>query len=321
MYQVIELYIPMQVVALSMNRLFGLDLDSAICKLFKQQLADHYAETHRRILERIVTGKLVHADETYISVHGTRAYVWVFTNMHEVAYAYSETREGGLAQATLDQFKGVLVSDFYAVYDSLNCPQQKCLIHLIRDLNATVLDNPYDRDIKQLVQSFGELLKQIVMEIDRRGLKAHFLRKYRRDVREFYREYVDREYQSPAATACAERFQRNRGKLFTFLEYDGVPWNNNNAEHAMKAFARLRDGIEGMTTPKGLKEYLVLLSICQSCKYQGLDFLNFLRSGETDIEVFAEKRRRPRTRVISDAVTLQPLNPAAILEPKVPVAP
>ena len=40
---------------------------------------------------------------------------------------------------------------------------------------------------------------------------------------------------------------------------------------------------------------MVLLSVCQTCKYMGLDFLEFLRSGEKDIYAFAEaERRRPR---------------------------
>jgi hypothetical protein len=39
-------------------------------------------------------------------------------------------------------------------------------------------------------------------------------------------------------TKYKQRFEKNRDKLFTFLRYDGVPWNNNNAEHAIKAFAR-----------------------------------------------------------------------------------
>ena len=290
-YQVIELYIPMQVVAKSLNRLFGLNMSTCKCKLFKARLAEYYAATQQQILERIIGGTLVHADETHFRVLGKPAYVWVFTNMHEVAFVYSETREGGLAQATLDKFKGVLVSDFYAVYDSLPCPQQKCLIHLIRDLNGAILDNPYDQELKQMVKAFGELVKRIVQEIERRGLKKHFIGKYLHDVKRFYREFVRRDYQTPAALSCVERFERNRDKLFTFLKYDGVPWNNNNAEHAMKAFARLRDVIEGMSNEKGLKEYLVLLSICQTCQYQGLDFLDFLRSGERDIALFAEKHR------------------------------
>lgn len=85
------------------------------------------------------------------------------------------------------------------------------------------------------------------------------------------------------AVKCKERFEKNRDKLFTFLKYDGVPWNNNNAEHAIKAFARLRDVIAGSSTEKGIDEYLTLLSICQTCKYSGIDFLDFLRSGETSL--------------------------------------
>jgi len=86
--------------------------------------------------------------------------------------------------------------------------------------------------------------------------------------------------------------EKNRDKLFTFLRFDGVPWNNNNAEHAIKAFARLRDVMEGSSTENGIRQYLILLSICQTCKYQGLDFLNFLRSGEKDIDEFAKSKGR-----------------------------
>jgi hypothetical protein len=60
-----------------------------------------------------------------------------------------------------------------------------------------------------------------------------------------------------------------------FLKHDGVPWNNNNAEHAVKAFATLRRVIKGVTSEPGLRNYLVLLSICETCNYQGLDFLDF----------------------------------------------
>jgi hypothetical protein len=41
-----------------------------------------------------------------------------------------------------------------------------------------------------------------------------------------------------------------------------VPWNNNNAEHAVTSFALYRDVADGTFTEDGLKDYLVLLSIC-----------------------------------------------------------
>jgi len=51
----------------------------------------------------------------------------------------------------------------------------------------------------------------------------------------------------------------------------------------------LLDAIEGLSTPKGIEECLILLSVCQTWKYFGLDFLDFLRSGETDLGIFATK--------------------------------
>jgi hypothetical protein len=229
--------------------------------------------------------------------------------MHEVVYLYSESREGELAQTTLSGFKGVLVSDFYAVYDSFDCPQQKCLIHLVRDLNGTMLENPYDDELKNLVKSFGQLLKTIVEDVDRHGLKKHFLRKHVVAVERFYRDVVRSEYQSPVALACRDRFEKNQDKLFTFLNFDGVPWNNNNAEHAIKAFARLRDVIEGSCTEKGIQDYLILLSVCQTCKYMGVDFLDFLRSGEKDIQAFAERRDGRRRRPQATPLSVLPVEP------------
>jgi hypothetical protein len=96
--------------------------------------------------------------------------------------------------------------------------------------------------------------------------------------------------QSDTAVKVKDRLEKNRGKLFTFLRYDGVPWNNNNAEHAVKPFAELRQTIGGVTTEKGLRDYLVLLSLCQTCRYIGVDFLDFVCSGEKDLHAFADSR-------------------------------
>jgi hypothetical protein len=40
------------------------------------------------------------------------------------------------------------------------------------------------------------------------------------------------------------------------MNYDNVPWNNNNAEHAIKAFAALRNVIEAYSTESGIRDYL-----------------------------------------------------------------
>ena len=183
----------------------------------------------------------------------------------------------------------MLVSDFYAAYDSMNCPQQKCLIHLMRDLNDDLLRQPFNEELKELVRDFAVLLKPMIETVDRFGLKAYFLRKHKVLVERFYKELSKHDYQSEITIYYKKRFVRNRDKLFTFLDYDGVPWNNNNAEHAIKAFLPLRKGLGGASSEKGIDEYLTLLSICETCKYKGVRFLDFLRSGEKDIDVFMQK--------------------------------
>lgn len=290
LYHAMKLYVPRAIIVKSLNRLLGTNLNPSIVHGLKKSAAAYYQETHRVILDNLIKGSLLHVDETRVSIRGKTAYVWVFTNLHEVSYLYSDTREGGFVRELLKEFKGVLISDFYAAYDSLGCPQQKCLIHLMRDLNAEVLNAPYDEELKRIVRSFAELLRPMVETVDRFGLKKHFLRKHLAFVERFYDRLGKTSLQSEAAIKCRQRFEKNRGRLFTFLHYDGVPWNNNNAEHAIKAFARLREVIRGTCTADAVQQLLVLLGICQTCEYQGTDFLDFLRSGEKDIYALAERK-------------------------------
>ncbi len=78
-----------------------------------------------------------------------------------------------------------------------------------------------------------------------------------------------------------------KDKLFTFLDYDNVPWNNN-AEHAVKRFVFLRRVTGGHAIVKGIQEYLVLLSICETLRLKNVSFFQFLLSGAADIDKYLE---------------------------------
>ena len=47
--------------------------------------------------------------------------------------------------------------------------------------------------------------------------------------------------------------------------------------------------LEEQAQKKGIGSTATLLSICETCKYKGVRFLDFLRSGEKDIDVFMQK--------------------------------
>jgi predicted RecB family nuclease len=291
-YQTIELKVPQLVVGQGRKQLYGLDLNRTVINHLKARAAKLYTSTYDQILSNIARGSLLQADETHVTLAGGSGYVWVFTTLEDVVFYYTATREGDFLHTLFGDFKGVLVSDFYAAYDAMNCPQQKCLIHLMRDMNDDLHKQPFNTEFKELVQAFAGLLRPMIETIDRFGLKAYFLRKHKSCLEQFYTDLRRRDYQSEVALKYKKRFEKNRDKLFTFLDYDNVPWNNNNAEHAVKAFVRLRDVIKGSSSEKGIRDYLILLSISETCKYKGVEFLQFLRSGEKDVDTFVRSRSK-----------------------------
>lgn len=268
---------------------FGFSVFAGDVRNFKLLLSRYYDDTYKQLLMKIVAGEILHVDETEVHVSRTgKGYVWVFTNLEEVFLVYRQSREGSFLSDMLSGFRGVLISDFYAAYDSLPCEQQKCLIHLMRDFNDDLLRNPWDEDLKSLASNFGRLLRKIMATVDRYGLRHRHLGKHRREVEQFFREVARQPYRSEVTQGYGKRLLKYRDKLFTFLNHDGVPWNNNNAEHAVKKFADYREIADGQFSEAGLNEYLVLLSIYLTCKYKGISFLKFLLSREKDIDAFRQ---------------------------------
>ena len=55
-----------------------------------------------------------------------------------------------------------------------------------------------------------------------------------------------------------------------------------------------REVADSLITEVGLNQYLILLSVYQTCKYKGVSFLKFLLSRETDIDRFCENGNKMR---------------------------
>ena len=294
-FQHVKYRINLQMLSEMIEEFFGIRLAYNEVHMLKILMARYYKTTYNQLLENIIAGRLVHIDETPVRLQKKKGYVWVFTNLEEVVYLYRPSREGSFLQELLSDFNGVLVSDFYGAYDSIECPQQKCLVHLIRDINQELLNNPFDDELKKITQPFGVLLREIVATIDEHGLKKKYLKRHVQQVQEFFHSIDNQVTSSNVAEALRSRLIKNRDKLFTFIKHDGIPWNNNNAEHAIKQFAYYRETNNGIIVESGLENYLVLLSIFQTCRYKGVDFLKFLLSKERNIDLFSKRRQQKRS--------------------------
>jgi predicted RecB family nuclease len=298
MYQHVGHNLSLRAIQLMLEEFFGLRLTPGELHMLKELMAGYYKNTYRGLLKKILSGNLVHIDETEVKLHSIKGYVWAFTNLEEVVFMYKPTREGDFLRELLKDFHGVLVSEFYVAYDSIDCPQQKCLIHLIRDMNQELLNNAFDSELRSITESFGRLLRSVVETIDQHGLKQRHLQRHKRDVDRFFQELSEQTYHSETADLLRRRVTKYQNKLFTFIDHDGVPWNNNNAENAIKRFAYYREGTVGMMMERGLSDYLVLLSICQTCRYKGVSFLRFLASGQRDIDSYCRRKFSRRWPVV-----------------------
>jgi hypothetical protein len=139
------------------------------------------------------------------------------------------------------------------------------LIHLIRDLNEDLYKKPFREEFKELLGDVAALPKKRAPSV-----------RYK------------------------QRLEKNRDTLFTFRDHNNVPWKNNNAEHAIKAFEMMRRDFEGLSTERGIKEYLILLRVCETCKFKGINLLDFLRPGEKDVQAFASSLPKNRARLFAN---------------------
>lgn len=304
-YQHVALRLPYRSISQTCEDLFCESFNPSTLSTFLTCLALEYAPTEERLLHCILKSPFIHADETKINIRGMNQLVWVLTDAKHVIFRRTETRESTLIQTLLEGYQGILISDFYGGYDAVQCRQQKCLVHLIRDLNDDLWKNPFNHDYERFVGIVRDLLVPIFKDIDRYGLRTRHLHKHRKAVDSFYRKTIDSGVSQCEMTAIYQkRFARYRESIFTFLDTDGLPWNNNMAERAIRHLAIQRK-ISGSFSASGADEHLRLLGLSQTCRFQGKSFLRFLLSGEKDVDQYRTKHGYRSLRLLPTAGSVE----------------
>ena len=297
-YQRIALRQPWEAIVQMMDDMFEESMTSAAAVDCVEFMASKCAPSEALLLQRLKQSPFIHADETKINIQGTSYYVWVFTDGIHVVFRLSATREPAIVHDLLDGYEGVLVSDFYPGYDSVKCKQQKCLAHLMRDINGALWDNSFDGELERFASGVKDLLLPILQDVERFGLKRRHLSKHKPRVEQFYSVIIDQgAYDSDVAQTFIARFRRYRDGIFRFLEQDSIPWNNNTGERALRHLAVQRK-ISNCFFKEFAPKHLLLLGVAQTCKFQGKSFLKFLLSGEKDVDIFRPRKRRRRTRLV-----------------------
>ncbi len=271
--------LPVRQVARLFEQLPGLKVSPAAVSKQIGRLSKWLEGEYDRLKLVLRAAVVVHADETGWRINGQNGYLWTLTNDTHTLYHVNRSRSGKVIADLLGEgFGGTLVSDFYAVYDQFDCPQQKCLTHLLRELRDTVGKNPKLAD-----HEFFRRCKSLTQEMLRLKQRQTILSKsaYARQVTSVetrLRNLGRKEWNQADADRLAGRLRKYRDKLTTFLHQPQVDGTNNAAERALRPAVVMRKITGGSRSESGAQAWAILASVMRTAEQQGHDLVKTIKT-------------------------------------------
>ena len=245
------------------------------------QVARAGQQTVEQTRAAIRASPVVHADETGWRESGRNRFIWCFsTPTHR--YSTCGSREKGMVDRVLGPaFSGVLVSDFYAAYDHYPGVQQKCWVHLLRDIHTLTRQYPDDegvagwaRDVHALYTSATTEAQGLTEATDETRSQAH--RRYQAELRELCQPFVAAE-DAPQALLC-RRIVKYLHALLVFVVEPDVPSDNNPAERSVRHEVISRKISGGTRSEAGTETRMTLATLFGTWRAQGLSPFDACRS-------------------------------------------
>jgi hypothetical protein len=233
------------------------------------QILNAWCEAIRR---EALESAVLNADETGWRVNGKTHWLWCFAT-GELSFFMIDHSRGSpaLHKFFLQEFAGTLVTDFWGAYNSVACTlRQKCLVHLLRDLEHVELyKSPgphwpaFAKKLRRLIADAIRLWRQ------RAELAPDTYASRRSRFARRLEELIATPWQDPQSRRLIKRLKRHREELFTFLDQPGVPFENNLAERSIRPAVILRKNSLGNRSEHGAISQAVLMSVFFTLKKRG----------------------------------------------------
>jgi len=237
-----------------------------------RRLAESLFDWYEQIALEAKAGAVLHADETGWRVDGQTYWLWCFCNQRCCYYMIDASRGNeALRKFFTDAYRGTLVTDFWAAYDSVFADDyQKCLPHLLRELlkvdeyNGAVEWAFFSKQLKRLARDGMRLKKRPDFTAERYASRIKLI--HRRLCK-----LADATYADADAARLGHRISKYRDQLFTFLDTPGVPPDNNHGERQIRPAVIVRKNSLCNRSEQGAATQAILMSIYRTLKLRRLD--------------------------------------------------
>jgi hypothetical protein len=201
-----------------------------------------FAPVVEELWEILRRSPVAQGDETGWRIDGQMAWAWCFRDTRLALFLIDRHRNRAVLERALGtSFAGTLVSDFYAVYDGLDCRKQRCLVHLLREL-AKLRETLPAPSVRTFLQPLVTLFQDAIqLGQDRDALTSEaFATASQRIQDRFDERMLNTHTRQRDCLRIWRRLFKHSGELFTFLDDPRVPADNNGCERDIRSLAAAR---------------------------------------------------------------------------------
>jgi transposase len=265
--------------------LFDLDLTEAAMLHCVMTVADAFGPRYEQLKEELRREASIHGDETSWRIKGKNHWLWAFLGRWSVVYEVDRSRGKDVPKKILGDYRGTVISDSWSAWNHIGARWQRCLVHYLRELEDTIRYKSPGKSFLPFRKKLRRILRDAIRMADHdddekkkkedngeKGLRAKARLEARVDA-------LIASYSRSSEKNCIrllKRLRRERGMLFTFLEEDGMDWNNNAAERALRSSVVIRKiTTYGNQSDEGAHAHAVLMSIRETCGLRKENFFNY----------------------------------------------
>ncbi len=242
-----------------------------------RRLAEILQPWYEDIQRDALNSSVLNADETGWRVDGKTHWLWCFAS-NDLSYFLIDQSRGqpALLRFFIEEFEGTLVADFWGSYNAVACAHaQKCLVHLLRDLEHVERYKSPDKDWAAFAKKLRRLLGDAIRLSRREGEHTPEAYASRRVCLSKRLDELNAvPWEDGQARRLVKRLKRHHDELFTFLDQPGVPFENNLAERSIRPAVILRKNSYGNRSGKGADIQAVLMSVFFTLKKRGHNPVN-----------------------------------------------
>lgn len=235
--------------------------------------------TYHNLLFQIRGSPVVNADETGGRQNGANGYFWSFSTPTSHVLMYRKSRGSQVVEEIVgkesEKFEGVLVTDFYAAYNTYSGFHQRCWVHFLRDTHELKKQfpkhpplNAWAKKIKELYEEAkaysGQNSNWPVGLIAAERIKVQH--QFESRLKTICEPYLTHD--CPQSTLCG-RAINFLPEMFTFIRFPGVPSHNNSAERILRHTVIARKIQGGTRSAKGSETKVILASLFDTWQLQG----------------------------------------------------